>query len=218
MRIAQPCRPPVWRVVRGRRQLAGAASVAAVGAAGEQHRLAPRCAAEADVAHVDVAEERAADGVVGPDLFLVAEQGAVLLGDDHRRHPRRLAGSPAGGSGGDVVGAGDGDRRVTLERVARRTWWRCWRSRAAAPFAQEKVPFAGRGPNASSGSPLETRPASSTTAGCRSVRSTARTRRRRRRQSGGTRRCAPTSRCTSAGSTSCHRRRRTARRTRRRRA
>jgi hypothetical protein len=71
-----------------------------------------RGAAEADVAHVDVAEEPAGGGVVRPGLLLVTEERRVLLRDDHRGEPGAVA---ACDRTGDVVGPRDRDGGVTVE-------------------------------------------------------------------------------------------------------
>ena len=117
-------------------------------------------AAERRPADIDGSEERARRGVVGPDLFLVGEDRLRdLLRDDHGWHPCALA---VRGSCLDVVRPREPDRLEALEaglvtgsaevggqvRVVRRE-----------PFAQEKWPLeSGLGPNATAGSPSETRP------------------------------------------------------------
>ena len=70
-------------------------------------------AAEGGVADVDVAEERARRGVVGPHLLLVGEQGRGLVARDHGVAPRSVG---AAGRGRHVVGVRDRDRLGALER------------------------------------------------------------------------------------------------------
>src|SRR6266498_4603634 len=87
-------------VVGGLGQLPLGPGVTTVAGPGHHDRFgegvgAALLAAEGRHADVDVPEERAGGGVVGPDLLVVGEQRGVLLGGD-RGLPHR---QPAGGSG-----------------------------------------------------------------------------------------------------------------------
>jgi hypothetical protein len=99
--------PSAGLVVVGRcGELARGPGIAAVGGTSEQDRFGSGRAAESDVADIGVAEVGAALGVVGPDLFLVAEEGLVLPGDDHRVHPGVVVTSDGARQ---IIGAGHRD-------------------------------------------------------------------------------------------------------------
>src|SRR6266536_1807575 len=104
-------------VVRGMCQLLLGPGVTTVAGPGHHDRFGEGVgpalqAAEGRHEDVDVPEERAGGGVVGPDLLVVGEQRGVLLGGDHRRQPGV---GVAGRCRPRVVGAGDRDRLEPLE-------------------------------------------------------------------------------------------------------
>ena len=121
MRIVHPERPKplvlLVLLVAGA-DLARGPAVTAVGRGRHDQRLGfAGHATEGRGADIDAAEERARRGVVGPHLFLVGEQGRVLLADDHWRLPVRLVrhrrrSQP---SGGRPVDSRHGDRLEAVE-------------------------------------------------------------------------------------------------------
>ncbi len=118
-------------VVGGRRDLLLRPRVAAVGGGSDDQRsgngVSLLLAPERGPAQVHVAEERAARGVVSPDLLLVAERRRRLLGDDHGGLPRVCV---IGRCGRDIVRARDRDGLEAIERLrtparSRSTWEGC---------------------------------------------------------------------------------------------
>ena len=138
-------------VVRGRADLVLRPRVAAVARGGHDQRRRGRPVAfcsRSGPADVDVAEERAGRGVVGPDLLLVGERRRRLLetttgaspGTGAVRRQRRL----------HVVGARNGDRLEALERLVAPAWRRRstpgWRSHSLGAVGPAGIPGPGRGP------------------------------------------------------------------------